>query len=141
MSGSLILLFNFTKAAKCMQSPTNCFEEYGDGAVSVVAAHFLTTVDKTRLQLEWMGFKHILVSHFSEIPANEGMAVVSVDSSFSSLYPCLSKLASIALTVPVSTADCEGGFSTMNRILEINSKLQPLTCSFACHLRVRVWTY
>jgi hypothetical protein len=65
-----------------MQSPTNCFEEYGDGAVSVVAAHFLTTVDKTRIQMEWMGFTHILVSQFSEIPANEVMAVVSGDSFF-----------------------------------------------------------
>ena len=97
-----------------MQSPISCFEEYGDGAVNVVAAHFLTTVDKMRLQLEWMAFKHILVSQFSEVPANEVMGAVSGDSSFSSLYPCLSKLAGIALTLPVSTADCERGFSTMN---------------------------
>ena len=32
------------------------------------------------------------------------------------LYPALSKLFSIALVLPVSTADCERGFSTMKRI-------------------------
>lgn len=113
---ALIILFQSSKAAKSMQSPTGCFEEYGDGAVNVIAAHFLSTVDKAKLQLEWMGFKHILVNQFLEVPPNEVMAAVSGDSSFSSLYPCLSKLASIALTLPISTADCERGFSTMNRI-------------------------
>ena len=43
---SLITLFHSSKAAKSMQS----FEEYGDGAVNVVAAHFPTTVNKMRLQ-------------------------------------------------------------------------------------------
>ena len=87
-----------------------------------------------------MAFKHILVSQFSEVPANEVIGAVSADSSFSSLCRCLSKLASIALILPVSTANCERGFSTMNRlVLEIDSKPQPLTCSFACHLRAPVW--
>ena len=44
------------------------------------------------------------------------MSTMSANTTFSSLYPTLSKLASIALIVPVSTADCERGFSTMNRI-------------------------
>lgn len=87
----------------------------------MVTAHFLTTVDKTRLQLERIGFKHYLVSQFS---ANVVMATVSGDSSLSFLYPLLSKLASIALTLPVSTADFERGFSTMNRI-KTNARKNP----------------
>ena len=83
---------------------------------NVIAAHFIATVNKVKLQLEWMGFKHILVSEFLEVSPHEVMAAVSSDGSFSSLYPCISRLASIALTLPVSTADCERGFSTMNRI-------------------------
>ena len=63
-----------------------------------------------------MGFKHILVSEFLEVSPHEVMAAVSSDGSFSSLYPCISRLASIALTLPVSTANCERRFSTMNRI-------------------------
>ena len=113
---ALITLFHPSKSAKSMQSLTSCFDNYGDHALDTVAAKFTTTVDKVKLQLEWMGFKHILVGHFSGVPANEVMAALSGDSSFSSLYPTLSKLASITLTLPVSTADCERGFSTMNRI-------------------------
>ena len=63
-----------------------------------------------------MGFKHILVSGFLEVSPHEVMAAVSSNGSFSSLYPCISRLANIALTLPVSTADCEREFSTMNRI-------------------------
>lgn len=32
------------------------------------------------------------------------------------LYPCLSQLAAIALTVPVSSVNCERDFSTMKRV-------------------------
>jgi hypothetical protein len=44
------------------------------------------------------------------------MSTLSANTSYSSLDPILSKLASIALIAPVSTADCEREFSTMNRI-------------------------
>ena len=113
---ALITFFHSSKAATSMQSPTTCFEEYGDSALNVIDEHFIATVNKVKILLEWMGFKHILVSEFLEVSPHEVMAAVSSDGSFSSLYPCISRLASIALTLPVSTADCERGFSTMNRI-------------------------
>ena len=37
------------------------------------------------------------------------------------LYPCLSKLAAIALTVPVGSVNCERDFPTMNRVPGYNS--------------------
>ena len=112
--GALITLFNSKKAASSIESVG--LEQYGNNAISSIAAHFSTTVDSQRLQLEWMRFKHILLTQFSEMPENEVMAVISSDSSYSSLYPYIPKIASIALTLPVSTADCERGFSMMNRI-------------------------
>ena len=107
---ALITLFHSNKAASSIE-PIG-LEEYGNSALRVIAAHFSTTVDSERLQLEWMRFKHILLNQFSETQAHNVMEVISSDSSFSSLYPYLSKIASIALTLPVSTADCERGFST-----------------------------
>ena len=115
LPSALITFFHSSKAATSMQSPTSCIEEYGDGAVNVIAAHFIATVNKVKLQLEWMGFKHIF-SEFLEVSPHEVMAAVSSDGSFSSLYPCISRLASTALILSVSTADCERGFSTMNII-------------------------
>ena len=109
MLSALITLFHSNKAASSIESVG--LEEYGNSSVRVIATHFSTTVDSERLQLEWMRFKHILLNQSCETPAHDVMAVISSDSSFSSLYPYPSKIASIVLTLPVSTADCERGFS------------------------------
>ena len=106
---ALATLFSPSKAA-CNT------EDYGNSAVSIIAAHFTTAVDSARLQLEWMRFKHILLNQLSDKTADAVMGILVSDTSLSFLYPYLSKIASIALTLPVSTADCERGFSTMNRI-------------------------
>ena len=42
--------------------------------------------------------------------------VASQYGELGQLYPCLSKLAAIALTVPVGSVNCERDFSTMNRV-------------------------
>ena len=89
---ALITLFHSSNAAMSMQSPTICFEEYGDGAVNVITAHFIVTVNKVMLKFEWMGFKHILVSKCLEVSPHEIMAVVSSDGSFFCLYHCISQL-------------------------------------------------
>ena len=38
------------------------------------------------------------------------------DSTISVVYPNLSKLAQVFMALPIGTADCERGFSTMKRI-------------------------
>ena len=58
----------------------------------------------------------MLVSDFKELSVKKLMIVMAGDVSFSMLYPTISHLASIALVLPVSTADCERGFSTLKRI-------------------------
>ena len=112
----LVTIFHPGKAAESKHSSPGSFDTYGDTAVNTVATKFTATVVRERLQLEWMGFKYILSSEFADVGPNKVMATLSGDPSFSSLYPTLSKLASITLTLPISTANCERGFSTMNRI-------------------------
>ena len=63
-----------------------------------------------------MSFKHILLSEFSDSKPSDVMSALADSKTLSSLYPSIAKVASIALTIPVSTASCERGFSTMNRI-------------------------
>lgn len=47
--------------------------------------------------------------------------VASQYDEWGQLYPSLSKLAAIVLTVPVSSVNCERDFSTMNRVRHIIS--------------------
>lgn len=104
---ALVTLFSPSKAASDR-------EGYGNSAVRVVAAHFTTAVHSVQLELEWMGFK---LNQFSEKIAGVVMEILASDTSFSSLYLYLTKIASEALTLPVSTSDCERGFSTMSKII------------------------
>ena len=110
---ALATIFNPQKAMSCH---TDLFSAFGDEEIATISVHFTTTVLKDILLQEWALFKHLLVSEFKEVSTRDIMSTMSANTTFSSLYPTLSKLASIALIVPVSTADCERGFSTMNRI-------------------------
>lgn len=40
----------------------------------------------------------------------------SQNDEWAQLYPSMSKLAAIVLTVPISSVNCERDFSTMNRV-------------------------
>ena len=44
--------------------------------------------------------------------------------ALAAMYPCLSKLACIALILPISTAECERSFSAMKRVkTELRNRL------------------
>ena len=55
------------------------------------------------------------------------------DTSLTTLLPQIHKLAAIALTIPITTANCERGFSAVKRIktivFEIGLKLKRWTIS------------
>ena len=111
-------IFHSTSALEVHQRGGVDFGRYGKSAIVILTDHFNVSIDKTRLENEWMSFKHILLSEFSDSkPSDHDVMSALADSrTLSSLYPSLAKIASIALTIPISTASCERGFSTMNRI-------------------------
>ena len=50
------------------------------------------------------------------------------ESAVAAIYPCLSKLACIALVLPISTAECERCFSAMKRVkTELRNRLVTTT--------------
>ena len=60
--------------------------------------------------------KQLLVNSFSNLSTREVMEMILKDSSLIILLLQMCKLAAIALTIPVTTADCEHGFSAVKRI-------------------------
>ena len=65
---------------------------------------------------EWESMKRLLGERFKEKSMREMISVLTTDTSIQSLYSNLSRLASIAAIIPVSTAECERSFSAMKRI-------------------------
>jgi hypothetical protein len=54
--------------------------------------------------------------NFKQKETSDVLNILATNSSYQNLYPLFSKIASIALTLPVTNADSERGFSVMNRV-------------------------
>ncbi|KAF3859022.1 hypothetical protein F7725_021421 [Dissostichus mawsoni] len=88
---------------------------------------FCSDVDFDTVLEEWASFKEQVVS--GPLKNKTQLDILSDLSSkyeeFGVLYPTISQLAAIALTVPVSSVNCERDFSTLNRVkTNIRNRLQ-----------------
>ena len=77
------------------------------------------------LKEEWIIFKQLMSKNFNDSTI-QGMATKLLCSSeMQEQFPQMLKLLTIALTVPVSSVDCERGFSKQNLIkTKIRAKLK-----------------
>nr|XP_020448943.1 uncharacterized protein LOC109956295 [Monopterus albus] len=86
--------------------------------LNTLVKKFCSHVDHDTVHNEWASFKKQVVS--GPFKDKTQLAILSELSSkyeeYGNLYPTLSLLASIALTVPLSSVNCERDFSTMNRV-------------------------
>ena len=86
---------------------------------------------------EWESMKWFLGERFKEKSMREMISILTTDTSIQSLYPNLSKLASIAAIIPVSTAECERSFSAMKRIkTALRNRFK--TTTLDCLMRVSI---
>lgn len=106
------------------------FSTYGLHEFGELAAHYGHThepdaieggsqppIDSKEIEVEWSLLKQQLVFHnsqYKDMNIQEFWKVIKLKHSH--VYPQLLKLASICLCLPLSTAACERGFSTQNRI-------------------------
>ncbi|XP_030293896.1 zinc finger protein 862-like isoform X2 [Sparus aurata] len=101
-------------------------EEKSVADLKLLANHF-PSIDEAALLSEWLGFK-VLVASGSLKDKSQLQLMQEMASEFEELhgqYPFLSQLSAIALTVPVSSVNCERDFSAMNRIkTDLRNRLQ-----------------
>ena len=103
------------KSTQVYQSlPESEFNNYGANDIDTICEHFCESVKPDTLKREWLTLKHTLVQDFTS--PTEVMQTLASDETLSLIYPDFSKLSAVALVLPVSTADCERGFSTTKRI-------------------------
>lgn len=96
---------------------------YGNRFITDLAAHY--HVDTCTALQEWESLRSLMqTSEFKDKQAKHILKSLSSSDSLSALYPILSQFAQVALTLPVSNADPERGFSCMNRVkTELRSRL------------------
>ena len=81
-----------------------------DGEETVKAAMI-----STEIRTEWKTFRQLLVKQPQDTTASQLKELVSNDM-LKAMFPNLNKIASIGLTIPVSTASVERSFSQMKMI-------------------------
>ena len=81
-----------------------------DGEETVKAAMI-----STEIRTEWKTFRQLLVKQQQDTTASQLKELVSNDM-LKAMFPNLNKIASIGLTIPVSTASVERSFSQMKMI-------------------------
>ncbi|XP_041377598.1 zinc finger protein 862-like [Gigantopelta aegis] len=97
--------------------PEDCgstIEYHGQKDIEALASHLPFTNKEDAVE-EWKVFKPVAVLATNE-RSPYSLMLKLLDSSLARGYPNLHKIASVGLIIPVSTADCERGFSTLNRV-------------------------
>ena len=89
---------------------------YGVEKIRILADHFTSPVDLQALTLDWQSFRVYMMQNCREMSMKQVVSTLATSKSLGSAYPQLLKLAQICLILPVSTADCERGFSAMVRV-------------------------
>ena len=96
-------------------------ENYGEKEIEELAEHYgvgdSPLISSENLKSEWLDFRIYMLSNCTKMTMKELLSSLALqDSTISVVYPNLSKLAQVFMALPIGTADCERGFSTMKRI-------------------------
>jgi len=87
-------------------------DEYGEKEISALASTYL--VDSSGVLNEWRMIKHSVITQKSQEERKEGKGMWSgIDFD---LFPKMGKLVEIFQCIPLSSVDCERGFSRQNLI-------------------------
>ena len=112
----------------------------GKEKLAVLANHYGTGDDAPvkyeDLWKEWESFSFMLAEHYKDATMKQVICDLA-KRSLKQAYPQLSCLASIALVIPLSTADCERAFSAIKRVkTALRNRLK--TATLDCLLRITV---
>ena len=91
-------------------------DHYGQSKTTEAGAEFLPVVDTIKTKDEWVVFRQLMGNNFRTCTLQTMAANLLPSAEVKETYPNLIKLMALALTMPVSTAGCERGFSKHNLI-------------------------
>ena len=101
---------------------------YGNEKLAVMGEKYASGDDADfqieDLRSEWESFRHLLSGSYRGESMQGVLKTLASGPALAAMYPCLSKLACIALILPISTAECERSFSAMKRVkTELHNRL------------------
>ena len=114
-------------------------EHYGSSKVTNDGSELPATLDAEEVKDEWIMFKQLISKNFRWCTIQVLLQRLTDNQTLSLQYPNITKLLTIALTLSVSTIDCERGFSRHNLIkTRLRSRL--LTKNISTLLKIAIDT-
>ena len=88
--------------------------------LDIILAHYgphnVVESDATIYEYQCFSKSVLSTAHLKDTSTHELMSKLTSNAQLLDMFPNLSKLAAIGLVIPMSTADCERGFSVLGRI-------------------------
>ena len=102
------------------ESEREAFQQWGSDQLAILERMYAEgdnpDICKEAIQSEWASLKHMFSSTYKNLTMQGMLKLLVSNATLKSMYPQSSKLVSISLVIPVSTAECERCFSAMKRI-------------------------
>ena len=112
--------FSILDPSKLPKESAESFTSYGNTHLDLLCSRYGSRdnadINKDGLRSEWSTLKQLISQKYRETQCKEFLILISSNSTLSMMFPNFAVLASIALVIPVSTAECERCFSSMKRI-------------------------
>lgn len=118
---SAFSLLDHQKLPPCSGSEeiNEAFQQWGNNRLVILEGMYGVDdnpdISKGALWSEWVSLKHMISSTYRNTMRSM-LKLLASNSTLQIMYPQFSKLACIALVIPVSTAECKRSFSAMKRI-------------------------
>ena len=94
-------------------------------------------IDRDQCKSEWESFKRLMKNNYASKSMRQIFKMLCTNQSLRDMFPQLSKLANVGALIPVSTAECERAFSSMNRIkTDLRNRLK--TSTLDCLMRISI---
>ena len=111
--------FSILDPSKLPQESAEGYTTYGNDHLDLLCSRYgsgdKADISTEELHSEWVALKQLLSQRYREMKCKE-FILMSSDGTLTTMFPNFALLATIALIIPVSTAECERCFSSMKRI-------------------------
>ena len=98
-------------AHTAMTATVEAFQQWGINHLAVLERFYSEgdnpDISKDALQSEWISLKQMFFSTYKNTTMQPMLKLLVSNTTLRAMYPEFSKLASIALIIPISTAECE----------------------------------
>lgn len=94
-------------------------------------------VDSEACSSEWESLRQLMCRNYSHLTMRKMVKLLVTDVTLNTMFPQLTKLASIAAILPVSTAECERAFSAMKRIkTKLRNQMKTSTLDYLMQISI-----